>query len=153
MTRIKNKSPGTQGQEKGFKKNTKKSDYTTTGDVCWDESETKPQYRWAKIGDESDRESSWVQNKVGLPLLEKKPRWNQPYKETNQNFQEDWRRPFTDTQELTSLPSIQNNTGLYLTKIKPKPSRKKDCRPKLFMSRDIKSPQHNISKQHPAVKR
>ena len=112
MTRIKNKSPGTQGQEKGFKKNTKKSDYTTTGDVCWDESETKPQYRWAKIGDESDRESSWVQNKVGLPLLEKKPRWNQPYKETNQNFQEDWRRPFTDTQELTSLPSIQNNTGL-----------------------------------------
>jgi hypothetical protein len=45
MTRIKNKSPGTQGQEKGFKKNTKKSDYTTTGDVCWDESETKPQYR------------------------------------------------------------------------------------------------------------
>lgn len=42
MTRIKALAP--RARKKGFKKNTK-SDFLTTGDICWDDSETKPQYR------------------------------------------------------------------------------------------------------------
>lgn len=68
-----------------------------TGDVCWDESETKPQYRRAQMGEGSDRESTQVQNKVERTLLEQKPSEASRTRKSTQILKRNRWRPFTDT--------------------------------------------------------